>query len=101
MRDEVARLNAGISRRSVVDGRDDFDEAFLLRNLDTKAAELATGLHPHVVEVILRQVAGMRVERGQHAVDRGLDQLLLVNLFDILRADAFKDVTEEVQLLID
>ena len=43
----------------------------------------------------------MRVERGQHAVDRGLDQLALVDLLDILRADPLEDVAEQVELLVD
>ena len=56
--------------------RDDLDEALFLGDLDPEAAEFAAGLHLHVVEVLRRQVAGMRVERGEHAVDRGLDQFV-------------------------
>ena len=81
--------------------RDDLDEAFFLRDLDAEAAELAAGLHLHVVEVVGGQVAGMRVERGEHAVDRGLDQLLGLDLLDILGADAFEDVAEQVELFVD
>ena len=66
-----------------------------------EAAEFAAGLHLHVVEILRRQVAGMRVERGEHAVDRGLDQLLRFHLFDILGADALEDVAEQVKLFID
>jgi hypothetical protein len=43
----------------------------------------------------------MRVERGEHAVDRGLDQLFGVDRLDILGADAFEDVAEQVELFID
>jgi len=43
----------------------------------------------------------MRVERGQHAVDRGLDQGLGLDLLDILRADALEDVAEKIELLVD
>ncbi len=38
----------------------------------------------------------MRIERGQHAVDRRLDQLLLIGLFDIIGADFFEDVAEQI-----
>ncbi len=67
-----------------VDRRDDLHAAVLLRDLDAEAAELALGLDPHVVEVVGRQVARMRVELGQHAVDRRLDQLLVVDLLDVV-----------------
>jgi hypothetical protein len=43
----------------------------------------------------------MRIERGQHAVDRRLDQVGFVDLLDILRADALEDVAEQVELLVD
>jgi hypothetical protein len=42
----------------------------------------------------------MRVERGEHAADGGLDQLFLVDLFDIDAADSFKDVAEQVKIFI-
>ena len=43
----------------------------------------------------------MRVQRAEHAVNGGLDQLTFVDLLDILGADPFKDVPEKVKLLID
>ena len=54
----------------VVDRRDHLDEAVLHRHLDPEPAELAAGLHLHVVEVLRVQIVRMRIERGQHAVDR-------------------------------
>ena len=33
----------------------------------------------------------MRVETGQHPVNRAFDQLLVVDFFDIIGADAFID----------
>ncbi len=42
----------------------------------------------------------MRIKRGQHAVDGALDQLLLVGLGDVLRADPLEDVTKDAELLI-
>ena len=42
----------------------------------------------------------MRVERGQHAVDGGLDELPVVGLLDIIGADALEDVAEEIELPI-
>ena len=43
----------------------------------------------------------MRVKRGEHPVNRGLDQRALVHVLDIFGADAVEDVAEEVELLID
>ena len=101
MGDEIAGLDPGGICRGVVDRRHHLDEALFLGHLDAQTAELAPGLHPHVGGVIRRQIAGMRVERGQHAVDRGLDQLAFVDLLDILRANAFEDVAKQVKLLVD
>ena len=42
----------------------------------------------------------MRIERGQHAVDRGLDQLLVRLLLDEVGAHALEDLAEQVQLTI-
>ena len=95
----LARMPALRGRR-VVDRRDDLDQAVLHRDLDAEAAELAAGLHLHVAEALGVQVARMRVERGQHAVDRGLDQLGLVGLLDIVGADALEHVAEQVELLV-
>lgn len=39
----------------------------------------------------------MRVERSQHAVQRGFDQLLVGDLLDILAADPLEDVAEQVE----
>ena len=84
-----------------VDGGDDLDEALLLGDLDPEAPELAARLGAHVLEILLRQVGGVRVERDQHPVDGRLDQLGLVHLLDVLRAHALEDVAEEVDLLGD
>src|SRR3546814_12093377 len=40
----------------------------------------------------------MRIERGEHAVDRRLDHLLVADLLDIFPPDALEDLAEEVEL---
>ncbi|MEI7806844.1 MAG: ketopantoate reductase C-terminal domain-containing protein [Hyphomicrobiales bacterium] len=42
----------------------------------------------------------MRIERGEHAIDGGLDHLLLVGLLDIIGAHPVEHVAEQVQLLV-
>ena len=101
MGDEVAGLDPGLVRGGAVDRRDDLDEALFLRDLDPEPAEFAAGLHAHVGGIVRRKVARMRVERGEHAVDGRLDQVGLVHLLDILRADTLEDVAEKVELLVD
>ena len=69
-------------------------------DLDAEAAELAAGLHLHVAEALGIHVARMRIERGEHAVDRGLDELGLVRALDVVRADLLEHVAEEAELTI-
>ena len=85
--DQIARHDAGARGRRVVDRRHDLDEAVFLRDLDAETAELAFGLGPHILEALGVEVAGMRIERGQHAVDGGLDHFLFVGLFDVIGAN--------------
>ena len=42
----------------------------------------------------------MRIEPGQHAVDRRFDQLAVVRLLDIVGAHALEHVAEQVELAI-
>src|SRR5919197_1025509 len=53
-------------------------------------AELAARLHLHVAEVLLIEIARMRVEVGQHAVDRRLDELLVRDLLDVIGTHALE-----------
>ena len=95
----LARMPAAGGRR-LVDRGDDLDEAVLHGDLDAEAAELAAGLHLHVAEALRVHVARMRIERGQHAVDRRFDQLGLVRLLDVVRADLLEHVAEQAELAI-
>src|SRR5207302_816749 len=76
------------------------DQAFLHGDFDTEAAELAAGLHLHVAEALRIHVAGMGIEAGQHAVDRGFDQLAVVGLLDVIGAHPFEHVAEKAELAI-
>src|SRR5262249_37063852 len=52
MRDDVVCHHAGLGRRSIVDRRDDLDQAVLHGDLDAETAELAVGLHLHVAQAV-------------------------------------------------
>jgi hypothetical protein len=75
MGDDVVGHDAGLGGRRVVDRRHDLDQAVFHGDLDAEAAELAARLHLHVAEALGVHVARMRVEPGEHAVDRRFDQL--------------------------
>ena len=98
--DQVAGLDAGARGRRVVDRGHHLDEAIFLRDLDPQTAELALGLGPHILESLGVEIARMRIERRQHAVDRGFDHLLFVWLLDIVGAHLVEDVAEQAQILI-
>ena len=100
MGDQVAGLQTRAMRRRVVDRRDHLDEAVLHRDLDAEPADLAAALDLHFPEILGVQIARMRVERGQHAVDRGLDQLFVAHIGDVIRAHPFEHVAEQVEQAI-
>ena len=98
--DDVAGHQARLGGRRVVDRRDHLDEPVLLGHLDAEAAELALGRTLHLAIGVGVHVAGMRVERRQHAVDRRIDQLALVRLLDVIVANLLEHVAEQIELAI-
>ena len=98
--DDVVGHDAGLRRRGVVDRRDHLDQAVFHRDLDAEPAEFTAGLHLHVAKTLRVHVAGMRIEAGQHARDRGFDQLAVVGLLDIVAAHALEHVAEQIELAI-
>ena len=42
----------------------------------------------------------MRIQRGNHAVDRALDQLGVIGLFDVAGPDPFEHLAEQIELRI-
>ena len=88
-------------RRGVVDGRDDLDDALFHLHFDAEAAELAGGVFLHIGIVDRLHIAGMRIERGQHALERGVDEFALIGGLDIFGADSVKDAAEQLEIGID
>ena len=98
--DDVIRHDAGFGGRSIVDRRDDLDQAVLHRDLDAETAELTARLHLHVAEAVRIHVTRMRIKAGQHAVDGRFDELAVVGLFDIVGTLALEYVAEQIELPI-
>ncbi|MGY4570613.1 hypothetical protein ACVWY5_003683 [Bradyrhizobium sp. USDA 3256] len=98
--DHVARHDAGARGRRVVDRRHHLDEAVLHGDLDAEPAELAMRGLLHLRPALLVHVAGVRVERGDHAVDRALDELGVLGLLDVVGLDLLEHLAEQVELRI-
>ena len=98
--DIVAGLDARAPGRRVLGRGDHLDRAVLGRNGQAEAAVIAVGGGLERLEIRRFGVAGMRVERGQHAVDRALDQGMIVDLVDIVRLDPLVDAHERLELLV-
>ena len=96
--DDVVRHDAGLGGGRLVDRGHDLDEAVFHRDFDAEPAEFAAGLHLHVAEALGVHVARMRIEPGEHAVDRSFDQLAVVRLLDIFGAHPLEHVAEQVEL---
>src|SRR6516225_7375681 len=100
VRDDVVSHDAGLGRRRLVDRGHDLNQPVLHGDLDAEAAELAPGLHLHVAEAFGIHVARMRIEPGQHAVDRRFDQLAVVGFFHVVGPHALEHVAEQAELAI-
>ena len=98
--DDVVGHDTGLRRRRIVDRRHHLDQPVFHRDFDAEAAEFTAGLHLHVAEALGVHVAGMRIEAGQHATDRGFDQFAVVGLFDVIAANPFEHVAEQIELAI-
>ena len=87
--DAVAGADAEAERRRALERRDDDELAVADLELDADARVVAVELVAERLVALGRHVDRVRVERLQHAVDRALDQLLVVERLDVLRADRF------------
>ena len=97
---QVSWLDAGALRGRVVDRRDHLDEAVLHRDLDTEAAELATRLNLNFLVALGVVILRMRVERADHALDGGIDQLRRAHLLNVFAADFFEDFAKQIELVV-
>ena len=99
--DVIAGFETRLVAGRAIHRRDDLDEAVLHRHFDADAAERSLGLDLHVGEGLGVHVAGVRIEAGDHAVDRGVDQLAVVDRAHIVGAHILEGVAEQVELAID
>ena len=100
MGDVIAGLDPGAVGRRVLGRGDHLDRPILGRNGQAEAAVIAFGGGLELGEVGRLGIARMRVERRQHAVDRALDQRMVVDLVDIVGADPLEHAEEGLQFLL-
>ena len=100
MGDIVAGLDPGAVGRRILGRGDDLDRSILLRDRQAEPAVIAVGGGPHRFEVGRFEIRGMRVERGEHSVDRALDQHMIVDLVDIIGADPLEHTHEGFEFLV-
>ena len=98
--DVVAGLDARLPRRRVLGRSDHLDRPVLHsdRQAEPAVAAVDQGLQRVVVGAF--GIRGMRVERGQHAIDRALDQSVVVDRHDIVLLDLLIDAHELLELLV-
>jgi hypothetical protein len=78
--DHVAGAQADLRGGGAVDRRDHGQLAVAHRDDDPEAVEARLLALAHAAVGARRQEAGVRVERAQHALDRGVDQILVGDL---------------------
>src|SRR5207237_3806036 len=97
--DEVSRQHAGAEGGRVLDGRDHLDESILGADLDAEAAEFTLRAHLQVAIGFLVEERGVRIEAGEHAVDRFLEELAILDRLDVVALDAAEHLAEEAQVV--
>ena len=85
--DVVARLDPGLVRGAALERRHDFHHSFGHLHRDAEALVVAVDHRRQPLEAGAFEIGGVRVERGEHAVDRAANQRLVVDRLDIARLD--------------
>ena len=101
LRDDVARLDAGLVGGCVVHRANHLDEAILRDNLDADAAKFALVFLLHLAERIGIQVIGVRIKAGQHAVDRIFHQFLVGDRIDVLVTHPLEYIAKQREQPVD
>jgi len=94
-----ARLS-GLVGRAFFGRGEDLDRAVFHPDRCPDASVEAVGGGLQLDELCALGEARMWVERGQHAIDRALDQRMVVDLVDVIFADLFEHAKEGFQLLL-
>ena len=89
--DEVPGLDAGAKRGSVLDRRDDLDDAVFDADFDSQAAKLALGGDLQFLECVGIEEIRVRVQPVDHAVDGFAYELVVGDGLDVVALDPSED----------
>ena len=79
----IARFQSRLGGRRVVNRRNNLDDAVFHGNFYAQTAEFSGSLLAHVFKALFVEIAGMRIQRNQHAVNCRLNQFPVRNFFNI------------------
>ena len=99
MGDVIAGLHARGKGWGVLGRSDHLDRAILHRDRQAEPAVIAVGGGAKRSVVRALHVGTVRIERGEHAVDRALDQHMVIDRIDIIGAHLVEHVHEGVEFL--
>ena len=88
--DEVARLQSGLERRGVFDGRDNDEASLVEAYFDADAAEFACGVDLHVLVIGRGEVGGVGVQLFNHTLDGVVDEVLAGHGLDVITLNHVK-----------
>ena len=96
----ILRLDPGLRRRGAIDRGNDHDEAIALGDLDPEAFELTLGVELDLLVEVGREVARVRIQNVQHALESALDQRVLIDVIHVVLLDEMEHVRQQRQFPI-
>ena len=97
---KIFGLQPRLCGRRVINWRDHFDHALFHSDLNTQSTKAPFCLLLHIAEIFGIKKRGMWVQRGQHAIDGGLNQRFVIHLINIGFAHALKHVAKQAKLAV-
>ena len=98
--DPVARQKARLVGRRAVDRAQDFQVAFVHRDLNADAAEFAFHAGAKAFDFLRADVGRIGIELGHHAADGRFDQLPPIDLGDVIPLDLIDRIDDEFVKLV-
>src|SRR5262245_36421613 len=99
MGDDIVGPDTRPRGAGAVDRGDDLDATFVSYGLDPEPSGAEGVRHLHVAEELPVKIFCLGIEHTEHAFDRRIDELRLINPVDIAGLDALQGSDESVKLL--
>ena len=98
LRDEIAGTQSGTRGRRALDRVQDLHGRILGGDLDPDARIRAHRAQANFLELVVVQECRMRIETGDHAAHRILEQLVIIDVIDVVALHALEYLGEQVRL---